>query len=1438
MEASRSLGRQNADRHPTKLGPTEACSAEVGSGSSQAADGRYGATGDVVSTTGVPAAPAGGVLADGFLAANGQLDSRAATKADGRPNRSRRAGQDYDRLTWADVADLVATPAATSKALARCAILSTYRGPDGRTHEVQRQRGAFVGLAVDVDTGNPSLDDVVAAVAAVTGGAHAYVYSSSSATADKRKWRVLVPLASPLAGADYRDTQLALFRLLEARGILCDAALARTGQVAFMPNVPPDRRDADGRPLFYQSHVAAGPLLELVAGHAIVTERDAIRAAEAAELAARVQRQAERAAERLAVEDAGGDTFEPIAHFNDTHTVVSMLARYGFEQHPRRLQDWRSPLSESGSYSTQDRGDHWVSVSSWAANHGVGRPTRSGHHAGDAWALYVHFEHGGNHAAAVRAYAELVRPRATVRTKSYEPSNRDTKAENARSTVGQVAARVEHIPTPPTATLDAIRNDVADQLARVLEERPALAVLRHGTGGSKTTTAVPMVAAIPGRVTWSVGSHAAAAAVVAMHQAAGHTDVAAMPPRDETTCRCWTRTDVERVAAAHGVRPGPSMEQALAVGSPMAACVRCPLWPSFKRPANATAPDPALAAFAPVDDATMAEAFVDPWADNATTMEAAVNDDVCEYFRRVDAASHARVVVQCQARTERRPGDVAGQGWERSTLVTDENAMAVLRPRRLVLVEELRAVASVLTAAAANRTHRRRQHRSHAAWRRADVLPTWLRAMAGVAMDLVAMAEQHAAGQTRAVRGVTHPGVDVEQPSHTTVMAAVAGESLPRSFKADALDLVWLVATRGDHNANVYVEQDASGVWHGSFHRAWHLELPPGVQHIVLDATADVAALLRVRPDAVLCEPPGSAALVHDARQWWREVNNRTHPLVVLELLERVLDAMGAHCAALFIPKRHRKVLFPQTRPRRGTPMDLPADVDAIANWNAGRRELAGDPARRMTVARECAARVERLRARMARDANGNVLVDHHRGSRARGSNDFMAGACDALIIIGHVRVPTVEVASYLLATGQGDAAAVDGGWGDVEGQLQHVDGGARTVRWRGYADARWAEAARALNRAELQQTVARARANLPGAAGGVPVVVVAGEPTGLPLADMPVVVPAGVAAAVEAVRRLVAGGAGGPTLAPTGVEAAGGRGKVGKVGTAPEAVDGGGESGQPCTGHTPSLSLYTVGRILPGVALPAVVAAVGAPERSTRRWLADAVAMGLLARHGSARATRYALPGPPAELAGPRPVAPPLAATTGVAEAAPAGPVLERRVGGGARATAPPTPVPPAPHPRDANAPESVTGVEVEVGKMSKILDIFTTPTAADTGIQDGNITLNSGTIVPVSTPPRAPTPAAGSSFREEPTAASTAGIVGPTSNPPTRPRFRLPDDAPKLTGAAKAAMVAELRGHLRAVAFNARIDAMNGGQRDDLAVDELLALFADAPTPMGRGP
>jgi RecA-family ATPase len=321
-------------------------------------------------------------------------------------------GQVYPGISWADIARMVSTPQAKEKIDADFFIPSTYREHDGRSHEAQRERGAFRMLALDIDRGNPSLDDVLAAVEAICGPVSLLAYSSSGATPENRKWRVLLPLVGVLSGADYELAQTALFDLLHANGIHPDGALARCGQPIYLPNVPLGKRNPDLTPIFYQHRVIRASTLRLDADSAIRQEID--RRLEqyrlAAEQAGRAR--AERERQRSERRQKFPDQVSPVDAFNADHTIEDLFARYQYERRGSS-QHYRSRYQTSPSFATQNFSSHWVSLSGSDAAAGVGKSKSLGENSycwGDAFDLFVHYEHDGDFDKAVRAYGVEISP--------------------------------------------------------------------------------------------------------------------------------------------------------------------------------------------------------------------------------------------------------------------------------------------------------------------------------------------------------------------------------------------------------------------------------------------------------------------------------------------------------------------------------------------------------------------------------------------------------------------------------------------------------------------------------------------------------------------------------------------------------------------------------------------------------------------------------------------------------------------------------------------------------------------------------------------------------------------------------------------------------------------------------------------------------------------
>ena len=338
------------------------------------------------------AAPVAVKLATGF----GWRDTHALI-VDGKPNTHPTAGQNYAGITGPEIAAMVTNPPCVEKEKAQWVIPSTYLAHDARDHDVQRQHGQFRMLVLDVDENDLSLDFLIETVQKVVGqGVSILAYSTKSSKPGDRRWRVIVPVETPISGADYPDTSRAFFDCLvdASQGeLIPDRALSRVGQIFYLPN----RGD------FYEHRIIKAKRLKLDQSHPIMLrmldtrERLAIAKAEADE------RRARKAAERAA---RGGDLdAQPTEVFNDRHDVADLLARYGYKQ-DGQSNHWRSPYQKSGSYATQANDGYWVSLSGSDADMGIGAPSSNGNRFGDAFDLYCHFEHGGDFKKAVRAYAE------------------------------------------------------------------------------------------------------------------------------------------------------------------------------------------------------------------------------------------------------------------------------------------------------------------------------------------------------------------------------------------------------------------------------------------------------------------------------------------------------------------------------------------------------------------------------------------------------------------------------------------------------------------------------------------------------------------------------------------------------------------------------------------------------------------------------------------------------------------------------------------------------------------------------------------------------------------------------------------------------------------------------------------------------------------------
>lgn len=318
---------------------------------------------------------------------HGATDTRKGTK------------RAYETRTLAEVFEM--EPDGQPKGRAMAMLQTGYNGPDGRTHDVQEANGSFVCLCLDIDQGNKSFDEVTAMVDAFTSEEVAsLVYSTSNATPERLKWRVIVPLESAQPFGVWRAACEVFFNFAASRGIEVDRSLARAGQPVYLPNVPPDRRGPDRQPLFFERERVDGRGLRM-------TDPGLAEWWAQREVAATTPTAATTNPLAVALRTSARHLLPgPIDRFNAAHSIEDLMERYGYA--PGGGVDWRSPLQTSDSYATRicigsDGGQFWVSLSGSDAAAGLGRESDGGARTGDAFDLFCHFEHGGDSGAALEA---------------------------------------------------------------------------------------------------------------------------------------------------------------------------------------------------------------------------------------------------------------------------------------------------------------------------------------------------------------------------------------------------------------------------------------------------------------------------------------------------------------------------------------------------------------------------------------------------------------------------------------------------------------------------------------------------------------------------------------------------------------------------------------------------------------------------------------------------------------------------------------------------------------------------------------------------------------------------------------------------------------------------------------------------------------------------
>ena len=290
-------------------------------------------------------------------------------------------------INFYEVRDLVDKPQqGVEKDRAQWLIPSTH--PSRKGHDKSGKRPL---IWADVDAPVLTIQQTGDQLRDLLGGADFEVYASRSATAEKQKCRILVPLAQALPPDQWLIVSEVFRVKLAERGIETDPASEKLGQVLYLPN----------KGEFYDTSSSCdGVLFEpLGVWAAEVAERKAELVRQAAEVkraqeAARTRREALKAARSTSGFNRAIDAF------NATYDVSEVLTRNGYDQ---RGDSFRHPGSATGSYSATVRTAadgvrrvHTLSTSDplYTEGGGVG--------AHDAFSAFCVLEHGGDRNAALR----------------------------------------------------------------------------------------------------------------------------------------------------------------------------------------------------------------------------------------------------------------------------------------------------------------------------------------------------------------------------------------------------------------------------------------------------------------------------------------------------------------------------------------------------------------------------------------------------------------------------------------------------------------------------------------------------------------------------------------------------------------------------------------------------------------------------------------------------------------------------------------------------------------------------------------------------------------------------------------------------------------------------------------------------------------------------
>jgi hypothetical protein len=314
---------------------------------------------------------------------NGKLTTNSVISGVGQYHTDKN-GYVYDTVSYADIKSMAHNPEVVPKSQARWVIPSSF---ESRSHGLQKQRGNFKLLWVDIDKNDVGFYDVVTIARNIV-DARFVAYTTKTATVENEKMRIIIPLEKAINGFLFKCCQEVLINKFAEQGIECDLTSKRTAQLCYLPNKGDN----------YRYHIQGGKRFDHYGWLSSLSVVFAQKLKFKEELDAR-----RKAALEKRLRFANNPNQSPIDLFNSQADIEFLLLRYNYLQIGSR---WLSPNSSSKSAGVSIKDDRWIS--SHASDNEIGLSLDSGS-CGDAFDLFCYYEHHNDKQQAINAIKQRMK---------------------------------------------------------------------------------------------------------------------------------------------------------------------------------------------------------------------------------------------------------------------------------------------------------------------------------------------------------------------------------------------------------------------------------------------------------------------------------------------------------------------------------------------------------------------------------------------------------------------------------------------------------------------------------------------------------------------------------------------------------------------------------------------------------------------------------------------------------------------------------------------------------------------------------------------------------------------------------------------------------------------------------------------------------------------